>query len=186
MLQNPLWSILRVVKRKFLFLESPFFTDDYMRRYTRYLQKCGMDIADYDEHGFIHPSVWFDSSERYSLIKVGRAVTLSRDVVLLTHDYSIRNAINAFESNSDNVKYKFLKSIVIGDNVFIGARAVILPGTTIGDNVIIGAGAVVKGNVPEKTIWGGLPRVRYARWRNSMRGIKKSKTIRLNKVAYVW
>lgn len=156
MMQNPLWSIARVVKRNVLFLEAPFFTDRYMRKYTKHLQKCGIDIADYDEHGFIHQSVWFDSSERYSLIKIGRAVTLSRDVILLTHDYSIRNAINAFEENPENAKYKFLKPIAIGDNVFVGARAVILPGTEIGDDVIIGAGAVVKGKVPPKTVfWGG-------------------------------
>ena len=157
MMQNPLWSVGRVLRRKLLFLQAPFFTDRYMYNYTKYLQKCGMDIADYDGHGFIHQSVWFDSSERYSLIKIGRAVTLSRDVVLLTHDYSIRNAINAFEENPENVKYKFLKPITIGDNVFVGARAVILPGTEIGDGVIIGAGAVVKGKIPPKTVWGGSP-----------------------------
>ena len=157
MIKNLLWSIGRVAKRNVLFLEAPFFTDRYMRKYTKYLQKCGMDITDYDEHGFIHQSVWFDSSERYSLIKIGRAVTLSRDVILLTHDYSIRNAINAFEDNPENVKYKFLKPISIGDNVFVGARAVILPGTEIGNDVIIGAGAVVKGKVPPKTVWGGAP-----------------------------
>lgn len=157
MMQSPLWSIARVLRRNILFLEAPFFTDRYMHKYTRYLQKCGMDIAEYDEQGFIHQSVWFDSSERYSLIKIGRAVTLSRDVILLTHDYSIRNAINAFEENPENVKYKFLKPIAIGDNVFVGARAVILPGTEIGDDVIIGAGSVVKGKVPPKTVWGGAP-----------------------------
>lgn len=156
-MQNPLWSIVRVLHRNILFLEAPFFTDRYMDKYTKYLQKCGMDIADYDEHGFIHQSVWFDSSERYSLIKNGRAVTLSRDVILLTHDYSIRNAINAFEENSGNEKYKFLKPITIGDNVFVGARTIILPGTEIGNDVIIGAGAVVKGKIPSNTVWGGAP-----------------------------
>lgn len=157
MIQNPIWSLFRVVRRNLLFLTAPFFTDYYMRSYTKYLQRCGLDIADYDEHGYIHPSVWFDSSKRYSLIKIGRAVTLSRDVILLTHDYSIRNAINAFEMNAENVKYKYLKSITIGDNCFIGARAILLPGTEVGDDVIIGAGSVVKGNIPSKTVWGGSP-----------------------------
>lgn len=157
MIQSPLWSVARALKRKVIFFEAPFFTDRYMYHYTKYLQKCGMDIADYDERGFIAPSVWFDSSERYSLIKIGRAVTLSRDVILLTHDYSIRNAVNAFEENAENNKYKFLKPITIGDNCFVGARAVILPGTEIGDDVIIGAGSVVKGRIPSKTVWGGAP-----------------------------
>ena len=78
-------------------------------------------------------------------------------MVLLTHDYSIRNAINAFEENPENIKYKFLKPITIGNNCFVGARSIILPGTEIGDDVIIGAGAVVKGRIPSKTVWGGAP-----------------------------
>ena len=157
MLKNAVRSIFRVLKRNILFLEAPFFTDSYMKHYTHYLQKCGMDIADYNEHGYIHPNVWFDSSERYSLIKIGNAVTISKDCILLTHDYSIRNAINAFEENLENKKYRFLKPIEIGNNVFIGARTIILPGTFIGDNCIIGAGSVVKGNIPAMTIWGGAP-----------------------------
>ena len=157
MIQNPIWSLFRVVRRNLLFLVAPFCTDFYMRSYTKLLQGCGLDIADYEKRGYIHPSVWFDSSERYSLIKIGRAVTLSRDVILLTHDYSIRNAINAFEENAENVKYKHLKHITIGDNCFIGARAVLLPGTEVGDDVIIGAGSVVKGKIPQKTVWGGSP-----------------------------
>ena len=148
---------MRVVRRNMLFLEAPFNVDAYMRKYTRFLQKLGMEIADYECRGYIHPSVWFDSSMNYSLIKIGKAITLSKDVVLLVHDYSIRNAINAHEANKGNVKYKFLKPIEIGDNCFIGARAILLPGTTIGSNVIIGAGAVVKGVVPSGTIWAGSP-----------------------------
>lgn len=47
--------------------------------------------------------------------------------------------------------------VTIGDNVFIGARAIILKGTTIGDNAVIGAGAVVSGEVPANTVYGGNP-----------------------------
>lgn len=43
-----------------------------------------------------------------------------------------------------HVGKKTLKPISVGNNVFVGARSVILPGTFIGDNCIIGAGAVVK------------------------------------------
>lgn len=152
-----LHSAFRVIRRSVYFLEAPFFTDDYMRRYTKLLQKEGLNIADYNYHGYIHPSVWIDSSSNYSLVKIGEAVTLSKDVIILTHDYSIRNAINAYESNPENTKYRFLKPVTIGRNCFVGARAILLPGTTIGDNVIIGAGSVVKGDIPSDTIWAGAP-----------------------------
>jgi acetyltransferase-like isoleucine patch superfamily enzyme len=49
------------------------------------------------------------------------------------------------------------ESIVLGANVWIGARAVILAGATIGENAIIGAGAVVDGIVPPNSVAAGNP-----------------------------
>ncbi|MCR4695252.1 MAG: acyltransferase [Pseudobutyrivibrio sp.] len=45
----------------------------------------------------------------------------------------------------------------IGDDVFIGAGAKIMPGVTIGNRAVIGANAVVTHDVPEGQIWGGIP-----------------------------
>jgi maltose O-acetyltransferase len=39
-------------------------------------------------------------------------------------------------------------SIMIGENAWIGARPILLGGTTIGDDAVVGAGAVVRGTVP--------------------------------------
>jgi acetyltransferase-like isoleucine patch superfamily enzyme len=47
--------------------------------------------------------------------------------------------------------------INIGNNVWIGLRAIILPGVTIGDHAVVGAGAVVSKDVPPKTIVAGAP-----------------------------
>jgi acetyltransferase-like isoleucine patch superfamily enzyme len=49
------------------------------------------------------------------------------------------------------------KSIIIGDDVWIGANAVILPGVTIGNHCVIAAGAVVTKDVPDNTLVGGVP-----------------------------
>ena len=49
------------------------------------------------------------------------------------------------------------KDIVIGNGVWIGYGALILPGVTIGDKAIIGAGAVVTKDIPERTIVAGNP-----------------------------
>ena len=49
------------------------------------------------------------------------------------------------------------KPIVIGNNVWIGAAATILPGVTIGDNAVIAAGAVVSRDVPADTLAAGVP-----------------------------
>lgn len=47
--------------------------------------------------------------------------------------------------------------ILIGNNVWIGMGAQILPGVTIGDNSVVGAGAVVTRSVPANTVVGGVP-----------------------------
>ncbi len=45
----------------------------------------------------------------------------------------------------------------IGNNVWIGAHATILPGVTVGDGAIVAAGAVVTKDVPPKSVVGGVP-----------------------------
>jgi maltose O-acetyltransferase len=44
------------------------------------------------------------------------------------------------------------KRVVIGNNVFIGYGAIVLPGTIIGDNTVVGAGCTVSGKVPSDSI----------------------------------
>jgi acetyltransferase-like isoleucine patch superfamily enzyme len=50
-----------------------------------------------------------------------------------------------------------VEKVVIEDYVFIGPRTIILPGVTIKRGAIIAAGAVVTKDVPELTIFGGVP-----------------------------
>lgn len=54
-------------------------------------------------------------------------------------------------------KYTKSKPIVIGKNVFIGARSIVLKGVTIGDGAVVGAGSVVTKDVPANTIVAGNP-----------------------------
>lgn len=57
-----------------------------------------------------------------------------------------------------------LKSVTVGNDVWIGARAMILDGVSIGDGAIIAAGAVVAADVPPYAIVGGVP-ARVIRYR---------------------
>jgi acetyltransferase-like isoleucine patch superfamily enzyme len=50
-----------------------------------------------------------------------------------------------------------VRPITVGDNVWIGGRAIIHPGVTIGDHSVIAAGAVVMSNVPAHTVVAGNP-----------------------------
>lgn len=58
---------------------------------------------------------------------------------------------------ASNANFEELKSVKIGNDVWIGARVLILDGVNIGDGAIIAAGAVVAKDVPPYAIVGGIP-----------------------------
>ena len=70
------------------------------------------------------------------------------------HIYTATHPLDAEERNS-GVEYG--KPVRIGNNVWIGGRAVINPGVTVGDNVVIASGAVVTKDVPANAVVGGNP-----------------------------
>jgi acetyltransferase-like isoleucine patch superfamily enzyme len=49
------------------------------------------------------------------------------------------------------------KKIIVGNNVWIGAKSVILPGVSIGDNAVVAAGSIVNRNVEANALVGGVP-----------------------------
>ena len=81
------------------------------------------------------------------LIEIGNNVTLSIRVTLLAHDASTKKCLG----------FTKIGKTRIGDNVFIGANATVLPGVCVGDNCVIGANSVVTKNVPENTVVTGNP-----------------------------
>ena len=149
-------KIVSRIRKRIILKKIYFGVDRYMRSYVKWLKENGMDIDGFPK--FINPDVYFDGTD-YSKIHIGDNVTISREVMFLTHDYSITAALASIgeKINRNEGELFFLKDIYVGKNTFIGARASILPGSHIGDNVIIGAGAVIKGNIPNNSIVIGNP-----------------------------
>ncbi|MFZ5917462.1 MAG: acyltransferase [Chloroflexota bacterium] len=80
-------------------------------------------------------------------IEIGNNVTLAPRVHILAHDASTKKHLG----------YTRVGKVKIGDNVFLGAGCIVLPGVTIGANAIIGAGSVVHQDVPENVVAAGNP-----------------------------
>ncbi len=84
---------------------------------------------------------------------IGKNVMMGPEVIVYTsnHEFS-RTDIPMNEQGMQKIK-----PVIIGDDVWIGGRVIILPGVTIGNGAIVGAGAVVTRDVPEYAIVGGVP-----------------------------
>ena len=81
------------------------------------------------------------------LIEIGDNVTMAPRVHILCHDASTKTFLG----------YTKIGRVTIGDNVFIGAESVVLPGVTIGSNVIVGANSTVTHDVPDNCVVAGSP-----------------------------
>lgn len=110
----------------------PFYTD------------CGKNIS-------VGKNVFINSGCRFQDqggITIGDGVLIGHNVVLATlnHDIDPRKRSTMHPA-----------PVKIGNDVWIGSNATVLPGVTIGDGAIIAAGAVVNKDVPSNVIVGGVP-----------------------------
>lgn len=85
------------------------------------------------------------------ILKIGNHVDVASEVMI----YNSQHNINS--ENFSKVEEVVLAPVEIGDYVFIGPRAIILPGVNIGRGAVVGAGAVVTKNVEPFVIVGGVP-----------------------------
>ncbi len=84
-------------------------------------------------------------------IYVGDYVMFGPHVTVATAGHPIAPELRADKVGQFNIPVR------IGNNVWIGAHAVILPGVTIGDNSVIGAGSVVTKDIPANVVAVGNP-----------------------------
>lgn len=76
-------------------------------------------------------------------VHIGEGTYVAFDAAILSHDMS--RLIH--------------RDVYIGENCFIGARSIILPGVRIGDQVVVAAGAVVTKDIPSNCLVAGNPAV---------------------------
>ena len=123
------------------------------RIYMRLLQKayeCD-GVIFHGKASYIHYDAYIDNVGK---VELGDMITISVKAIILAHDYS--HQVKIIKSGGGKIEGYF-SSVIVKDNVFIGAGAILLPGTIIGENSIIGAGAVVKGEIPPCSVVIGNP-----------------------------
>lgn len=86
-------------------------------------------------------------------IHIGNNVMIGSGVIITTTDSHPLH----WEARRLNTEPPASAPVIIGDDVFIGARAIILKGVTIGDGAVIGAGSVVTKSIPPRVIAAGNP-----------------------------
>jgi len=90
------------------------------------------------------------SSEPY-LVTLGDNVFISVGTEFVCHDGSTLPYRRKYPD------LELAGEIIVGDNVFIGKGVTILPGVTIGSNCVIGACSVVTKDVPDNSVYVGIP-----------------------------
>ncbi len=115
--------------------------NSYIHMWSRVYNPAGIEIG---EGTIVGDHVFLDG--RASL-KIGNNVDIASQVLIYNSEHDVHS--EGFDPIEEPVE--------IGDYVFIGARAIILPGVKIGRGAVVAAGAVVTANVKEFEIVGGVP-----------------------------
>ena len=85
-------------------------------------------------------------------LRIGDNVMMGPEVTILTHTHNIERTDIPMGQQGMRVA-----EVVVGNDVWIGMRVVIMPGVKVGNGAVIGAGAVVTKDVPDFAVVGGVP-----------------------------
>lgn len=87
------------------------------------------------------------------LIRIGESALLAQNVSLIAANHSLSEDMPYRDAPWDDTR----TGIDIGNNAWLGAGVIVLPGVSIGANAVVAAGAVVTHDVPAGEVWGGIP-----------------------------
>ena len=113
-----------------------------LHRGCRFYHPSGVRIG---KHAVINRNVLLDGRMG---ITIGDNVSISEGTFILTLQHDLNDAVNFDNTGAP---------VIIEDYVFIGSRAMIMPGVTIGRGAAVGAGAIVTKSVEPYTIVAGVP-----------------------------
>jgi galactoside O-acetyltransferase len=121
-----------------------------------YANGKGKERIDFGDNVYLNSNVMINADQG-GKIKIGSNVLFGPNVVVRAsnHQFQDRNVPILDQGHKEG-------TIMIGDDVWIGANAVVLLDLTVGNGAIIAAGAVVTGNVEAYSIVAGVPAKKIA------------------------
>ena len=102
------------------------------------------------ENVAIHRSVYLWAGENSKII-IGDYTAIGPEVFISSRNYGLK--VDKSFRDQDAVE----ANVTIGNHVWIGTKAIILPGVTVGDSAVIAAGAIVTKDVEANSIVAGVP-----------------------------
>ena len=144
---SKVFNIIKSIKRAY-----------YTFRVKRVSKSCGNDLT-VNNYSYITPKTALANNVNFNGMKIqGTAnVTIGNnfhsgiDCMIITDSHNYEGAAIPYDTTV------LSKDVVIGDNVWLGNRVIILPGVHIGEGAIIQAGSVVVKDIPKYAIAGGHP-----------------------------
>jgi len=142
-----------------------WFRDQLVRHIA---DTCGRDIK-VKHHCYIGKGQGLRIGDRTQLghnaridqcVTIGDDVLMGPDVVILTNTHEFENL--GIPINRQGKIH--VRPVVIGNDVWLGTRVIVMPGVRIGDHAVIGAGSVVTKDVPPRAVVAGNP-ARLIRYR---------------------
>jgi len=140
-----------------------------LRPYDREAQRAMLKniLGKMGKEVIVTPPMWLDYgyhievgdfffSNHNLVIQDGGTVKFG-DYVFIGPNVCFTTAEHALDPEMRKSGIEIAKPITVGNNVWIGAGAVVLAGVTIGDNCVIGAGSVVTRDIPANTVAVGVP-----------------------------
>ena len=118
--------------------------DDTFRLFPPFYTDFGKNIT-IGKNVFINSGCHFQDQGG---IVIGDGALIGHNVVLATINHALAPSEN---------RRNYYAPIKIGNNVWIGSNATVLPGVTIGEWSVVAAGAVVSKDIPPYTVVGGVP-----------------------------